>query len=718
MTVAAEIPLALYDGDGVTVAFPAPWRYLTTANLLVELIASDGTVTARSLGTHYAATAGATDAGGTVTMVTAPAVGQTLRIRRVTPLAQQTAYPTSGNFPARSHELALDRLTLIAQEQAGDIDDVQARALQVPFGEVAAVLPAMAARANKFAAFDSAGALVGTPVLPGVSASGTLLATTRIVLANLSIPSAGQTAWLSEGGRFGWFEWQLGNFTALVAADTLQGIYVPSVLPGFGAAIGCWVRRWDGINAKPEWFGAIKNDGSGGVPAANYLAFIACMAICPITVLEAGDYFYNATPRVPPYRALEGVGSYRAQSGNGTRLVMMSATADVLAVGLASYPAGGINDFAKGSRVQGLSLGRDRPVTPPAIGNPEQGAAGLRMTFALHCHVEDVYADDHTIGMYFNGVVRSLVKDCKAFRQTSGTTGTGDFFRGFWADGGGAYGLSGGNGSLFLIDCNASIGGAPALTTSIGFMLTNGFVDTFLIRPEATATQFGIVLDGDSAAGSPAHIDVSINEPVLDGITGTGIEVRETNPYAAIEIKGGYIALSGAAAFAGYHIHDTQGVTVIGGQVWGVNANAAGANCFGVYVATAGRIVVQDVKAIGCKRPYGLDAVADFKVSAIVNNYGQAGSQAAVFLTNCTIGQVSAAITGQGNAFPQGIHAFGTGNVRVTIDPTGVNPACISGGATNKLQINGNAITAPGYYTSAGAGGASGAGINAIGVTA
>lgn len=519
----------------------------------------------------------------------------------------------------------------------------------------------------------------------------------------------GQIRLVTSGAGLGFWK----CFTGTAPTDTLNGIYKPSTTGGF-----YWARVWDGINGKPEWFGVVKNNSSGGVPAANVLAITACMGLCPVTVLEAGDYFISAVIRVPPYRALEGQGSYRAQSGNGTRIVVTSATADVLAVGLASYPAGGVNDFAKASRVTGLSLGRSTAVTPPAVLNPELGACGLRMKFALQCHIEDVYADDHTIGMYFNGVVRSLVKDCKAFRQTSGTTGTGDFWRGFWADGGGSYGLSGGNGSLFLIDCNASIGGTPALTTSEGFTLTNAFVDTFLIRPEATATRFGIVLDGDSASGSPAHIDVSIVEPVLDGITGTGIEVRETNDYTAIEIKGGYIALKGGSAFAGYHIHDCQGVTIIGGQVWGVNANAAGANCFGVYAATAGRIVVQDVKAIGCKRPFGLDAVADFKLSAIVNNYGQAGSQAAVFLTNCTIGQVSAAITGQGNAFPQGIHAFGTGNVRITIDPTGVNPACINGGATNKTQINGTAITAPGYYTSAGAGGSSGAGVQVIGITA
>lgn len=137
MTVAAEIPLALYDGDGVTTAFPAPWRYLDTAHLLVELIDAAGVATALALNVDYTATEGATDAGGTVTAAVPPAVGMQLRVRRATPLAQVTAYPTSGAFPAASHERALDRLTLIGQEHAGDINDLQARALQVPLGQTA-----------------------------------------------------------------------------------------------------------------------------------------------------------------------------------------------------------------------------------------------------------------------------------------------------------------------------------------------------------------------------------------------------------------------------------------------------------------------------------------------------------------------------------------------------------------------------------------------------
>lgn len=133
MTVAAKSPFELYDGDGVTTAFAVRWRYLDVAHLLAEKIVANGTVTVLVNGTDYTATAAPTDAGGTLTLTTALAADEKLRIRRKTPLAQPTQYPTSGSFPASSHELALDRLTLQGQEAAEQL----ARTPQVPVGETA-----------------------------------------------------------------------------------------------------------------------------------------------------------------------------------------------------------------------------------------------------------------------------------------------------------------------------------------------------------------------------------------------------------------------------------------------------------------------------------------------------------------------------------------------------------------------------------------------------
>lgn len=148
MTVAAA-PLTwpTYTENGVTLAFAAPFRFLAAADLIVERIVN-GVVTVLTLGTNYSVTGGATDAGGTVTLVTTVS-GAKLRIRRKTPRSQQTDYVTSDTFPAETHELALDRLTMIAQELEADKAALESRALMVPVGFVAPPVADLAAAEGK-----------------------------------------------------------------------------------------------------------------------------------------------------------------------------------------------------------------------------------------------------------------------------------------------------------------------------------------------------------------------------------------------------------------------------------------------------------------------------------------------------------------------------------------------------------------------------------------
>ena len=76
----------------------------------------------------------------------------------------------------------------------------------------------------------------------------------RTELAAKPVLYAGQTVFLSEGGRSGTFIWTLGDFTAEVAADTLQGVYVES--DSVAASVGVWKRKLDGF-VTPEMFGAV-----------------------------------------------------------------------------------------------------------------------------------------------------------------------------------------------------------------------------------------------------------------------------------------------------------------------------------------------------------------------------------------------------------------------------------------------------------------------------
>jgi len=123
MTVSSEIKRADYTGNGSTTAFATQFRFLQNSDVKVIL-----TVTATALETeqveitNYTLTGADLDAGGTVTMLIAPAVGETLTIKRDVPLTQGTDYVENDTFPAESHEDALDKLTMLVQQLQEEID--------------------------------------------------------------------------------------------------------------------------------------------------------------------------------------------------------------------------------------------------------------------------------------------------------------------------------------------------------------------------------------------------------------------------------------------------------------------------------------------------------------------------------------------------------------------------------------------------------------------
>lgn len=133
MTVAAKPSVVTYAEDGVTTAFPAPFRYKDPSNLIVTRIGADLALTPLVFEVDYQATAGSTDAGGTVT-VPAPSTGTQLRIERATPRRQGTEYTTSGRFPALGTENAFDTAMLIDQEQDDLAADTRDRAIMAPIG--------------------------------------------------------------------------------------------------------------------------------------------------------------------------------------------------------------------------------------------------------------------------------------------------------------------------------------------------------------------------------------------------------------------------------------------------------------------------------------------------------------------------------------------------------------------------------------------------------
>lgn len=158
MTVSTTTSRISYTEDGVSTVFPVPFRFLADADLVVERIIA-GVVTVLALTTDYTVAGADAALGGSITR-TAATNGATLRIRRQTPRTQSMVYSVGDDFPAESHERALDRLTLIAQEADAAEAETEARALRVPAGEIAAEVPAPRLNVGKFLASAAAGALL------------------------------------------------------------------------------------------------------------------------------------------------------------------------------------------------------------------------------------------------------------------------------------------------------------------------------------------------------------------------------------------------------------------------------------------------------------------------------------------------------------------------------------------------------------------------------
>lgn len=152
MTVSVASNLVqTYAGNGSTTAFAYTHRFDETDELVVILRSSAGVDTVKTLTTHYAVSGEGNDAGGTVTMLTAPASGETLIIYRKTEEKQTVDLENASRNDAPSVELQLDRMTRVAQDHGARLD----RAVTMRPGSNGQELPEPSA--SKYLRWSSAG---------------------------------------------------------------------------------------------------------------------------------------------------------------------------------------------------------------------------------------------------------------------------------------------------------------------------------------------------------------------------------------------------------------------------------------------------------------------------------------------------------------------------------------------------------------------------------
>jgi hypothetical protein len=189
MTVESTTRRAQYDTNGTTGPWTVPFYFLANADLEVIYTDAAGVETTLTLTTHYSVTGAGVPSGGAVTTVASYASGGTITVLRSVAILQETDYVETDAFPAAAHETALDRLTMIAQQQGEALD----RTLTFPASdEISGALPPAATRANRLLAFDATGA-------PEESPFTTTQAASAIAAAYTGMGTADAAAFIAAG---------------------------------------------------------------------------------------------------------------------------------------------------------------------------------------------------------------------------------------------------------------------------------------------------------------------------------------------------------------------------------------------------------------------------------------------------------------------------------------------------------------------------------------
>ncbi len=218
MTVETDTSRVQYATKGTTGPWSVPFYFLADADLRVVYADSSGVETELTLTTDYSVTGAADPAGGSVTTVSSYTAGGTITVVRSVDALQPTDYSDTDAFPAASLERNLDRLTMLAQQQA----EVSARSIVLPVSDESSVtIPSAADRASRLLGFDASGDLA-------------LVAPTRGSAADLALDLASRSLSTKNAGQVGSL-WTL-NYAAGTVGNDLRYGSIQSIFKVLSAA--------------------------------------------------------------------------------------------------------------------------------------------------------------------------------------------------------------------------------------------------------------------------------------------------------------------------------------------------------------------------------------------------------------------------------------------------------------------------------------------------
>ncbi|RUS66592.1 hypothetical protein CUZ56_01872 [Saezia sanguinis] len=197
-----------YRGDDISTVFAVGFPFLENEHLHVVMTDAANEVCLVPDVDYHVIAAEAGD--GQVELVQPLAVGKMLTISRKVPVTQLVNYVQGDVFPAKQHEVALDKLTMIAQELAYEVG----RAVKLPdTDEGEFVLPSVSQRKNALLGFDTGGLPQAIKVGDGLITAQHML----MVNANIGIISnaAGVSLLIGDG---------LGAYNSAVVVKPGEGL--------------------------------------------------------------------------------------------------------------------------------------------------------------------------------------------------------------------------------------------------------------------------------------------------------------------------------------------------------------------------------------------------------------------------------------------------------------------------------------------------------------
>lgn len=349
MTVSSTTTQISYHGDGSTVAFSVPFPFIEDSHIIATLVlVSDGSSAVTSA---YTLTGAGNPSGGTLTMDTAPSALYDLYIRREVPITQETDYITDDPFPAQSHEDALDKLTMIAQQNGYTADrSIRLRDEDTSPG-TDLFLPLAADRALMSLAFTVGGAVtVAAPVAVTV-ASGSAIQSANSVIAAKALTGLVNNQFVKLTGYYAANDGGGGDLiyssgsaaTAdngmVFALDSMPGRLL-RLLNGQPRNVRMFGAKGDGVTDDLPAFNAAVSSFGPNLGIADDPSYVGGELIIPKHNGALG-YFLNGTWK--PRKRIHIHGEHAGQqfTNAATRLIFPANTDGI---GLESFQISGMSD--------------------------------------------------------------------------------------------------------------------------------------------------------------------------------------------------------------------------------------------------------------------------------------------------------------------------------------------------------------------------------------